>query len=217
MTENDIDVEIADFRKSHEEALMSRGHPEHGVRAQQLSALYERKFGGDVEGEASASSSRSPSPEPSETDKVGGDEPADDLARLAEPAQQPSDYDFSKMERPFGVEVEENEDLERYAREWLHSGGISPAEGQALSSIYAESLSYTPDQIERMAEQTGRDLTAKYGDDVGAAATAALKVADETSGLRDFLEGSGLINHPRVIDNLIKTATKRGYFQPSRG
>ncbi|MCV3239677.1 hypothetical protein [Mesorhizobium sp. ZC-5] len=215
--DNNIDVEIADFRNQHDEALSSRAHHEHKVRAAQLTALFERKFG-DGEPAPGAGVAKSATPEtPAVTpaDVVGGNQPGDDLARLAEPAQKPSDYDFSKLQDrlPVGIEVQEDAQLEAYSREWLLSGQVSPAEGAALASVYAESLSWSPDQVARMGEQTERDLRRKYGPDAPALGTAVMRVVSETPGLQDFLEGSGLINHARVIDSLAKAAEKRGYFK----
>ncbi|MDE3818767.1 hypothetical protein [Sinorhizobium meliloti] len=241
MTEN-IDVEIADFRGQHDGALMSKAHPEHEVRMGQLSALYERKFTpgemvapqpskavSDAEYRAKHADALNDRAHPEhdlrvkELAEANGVAVQDeqnagvDLSRLAEPAQQPTDYDFSNIQKPVGLEVSESPELERYAREWLLSGEVSPAEGSALANVYAESLNWTPDQIGRMADQTGRELRSKYGEQVGAAASAALKVADELPGLRDFLESSGLINNLRVIDRLIRAAETRGYFKANAG
>ncbi|TWA55650.1 hypothetical protein FB008_102218 [Sinorhizobium medicae] len=241
MSEN-IDVEIADFRGQHDGALMSKAHPEHEVRMGQLSALYERKFtpGEMVAPQASKAVSDADYrakhadalndrahpehdlrvKELAEANGVAVQDEQNagvDFSRLAEPAQQPTDYDFSSIQVPVGLEASESPELERYAREWLLSGEVSPAEGSALANVYAESLNWTHDQIGRMADQTGRELRSKYGEQVGAAASAALKVADELPGLRDFLESSGLINNLRVVDRLIRAAETRGYFKANAG
>ncbi|RVJ99196.1 hypothetical protein [Sinorhizobium meliloti] len=241
MSEN-IDVEIADFRGQHDGALMSKAHPEHEVRMGQLSALYERKFTvgdqvasqpsralSDAEYRARHTDALNDRAHPehdlrvNEMAAANGVAVADeqdrgvDFSRLAEPAQQPTDYDFSTIQMPVGLEVSDSPELERYAREWLLSGEVSPAEGSALANVYAEGLNWTPDQIGRMADQTGRELRSQYGERVGAAASAALKVADELPGLRDFLESSGLINNLRVVDRLIRAAETRGYFKANAG
>ncbi|MQX23367.1 hypothetical protein GHJ84_20860 [Sinorhizobium meliloti] len=237
MTEN-IDVEIADFRGQYDGALMSKAHPEHEVRMGQLSALYERKFTpgemvapqpskavSDAEYRAKHADALNDRAHPEhdlrvkELAEANGVAVQDeqnagvDLSRLAEPAQQPTDYDFSSIQMPVGLEISESPELERYAREWLLSGEVSPAEGSALANVYAESLNWTPDQIGRMADQTERELRSKYGEQVGAAASAALRVAGELPGLRDFLESSGLISNLRVVDRLIRAAETRGYFK----
>lgn len=241
MTEN-IDVEIADFRGQYDGALMSKAHPEHEVRMGQLSALYERKFTpgemvapqsskdvSDADYRAKHADALNDRAHPEHDLRVkelaeangvavqGEQNAGVDFSRLAEPAQQPTDYDFSSIQMPVGLEVSESPELERYAREWLLSGEVSPAEGAALANVYAESLNWTPDQIGRMADQTGRELRSKYGEQVGAAASAALKVADELPGLRDFLESSGLINNLRVVDRLLRAAETRGYFKANTG
>lgn len=213
----EVDVQIADFRKTHDEALMSRAHAEHSVRAAQLSALYERKFSGDITAVPEKASQPATQAPPATPEAVGGNEPADSLARLAEPAKQPSDYDFSKLadKVPFGTEVREDAQLEAYSREWLLSGAVSPAEGSALATVYAESLSWTPDQVARMGEQTLRDIRVKYGPDAPTLGTAVSRVIEETPGLGDFLQRTGLANHSRVIENLAKAATAKGYFKRS--
>ncbi|MDW9614045.1 hypothetical protein GOC09_24055 [Sinorhizobium meliloti] len=241
MSEN-IDIEIADFRGQHDGALMSKAHPEHEVRMGELSALYERKFTvgdlvaplpskalSDAEYRAKHTDALNDRAHPEhdlrvkELAEANGVAVQDeqnagvDFSRLAEPAQQLTDYDFSSIQMPVGLDVYESPELENYAREWLLSGEVSPAEGSALANVYAESLNWTPDQIGRMADQTGRELRSKYGEQVGAAASAALKVADELPGLGDFLESSGLINNLRVVDRLIQAAETRGYFKANAG
>lgn len=198
-----IDVAIAELRAKHSAALYDSSHPEHALRTDELTRLFQSKFG--EADQADGKAAKLPQ--------------AHDPERAAEPAEQPTDYDFSGLRdlAPVGLEVGEDADLERWSREWLYAGAISPAEGKALASVYAESMAWTDDQVWRMAEQTGRDLRFKYGPDVGAAASAALRVADEMPELRIFLDNNNLMNHPRVIENLIKTAERKGYFQRGNG
>ncbi len=190
-----IDAEIADFREKHAVALMDRGNPDNAVRVRELSDLYARKFG-----EQAAAG----------TDEAKASE--HDLDKLVQPAEQPTDYDFSGMEVPVTVETVEDTELESYSREWLHQLGASPAEGAALAQAYADSLGYTDEQIDSMGDDTVRDLRQRYGADAGAAVKAAFRVADEMPGLSDFLNESGLAYHPRVVSNLIAVAERRGYF-----
>ena len=56
-------------------------------------------------------------------------------------------------------------------------------------------------------------LQGKYGADVGKVATAAVMVAKE-NGSYEFLEQSRLLDHWMIVDRLIKTAEKKGYFAP---
>lgn len=198
-----IDTAIAEHRSKHSAALYDAGHPEHTLRTEELTRLFQSKFG-----------------EADQQDGKAAKLPqAQDPERAAEPAEQHTDYDFSGLRdlAPFGLEVGEDADLERWSREWLYAGGVSPAEGKALASVYAESMAWSHDQVQRMAEQTGRDLRIKYGADVGKVASAALRVADEMPELRIFLDNNQLLNHPRVIDNLIRTAERKGYIQRGNG
>jgi hypothetical protein len=44
-TAQDIDVSIADFRQKHQAALFDRAHPDHAIRTQEYTRLFERRFG----------------------------------------------------------------------------------------------------------------------------------------------------------------------------
>ena len=134
---------------------------------------------------------------------------------MVEPAAKLSDYDFGALERPVGVEVQDDPALEGWSREWLFSGGVSPAEGKALAAAYSEELAhgFTADRSEVLSRQTEQHMLTKYGADAGAVAGAALRIAEETPGLNDFLTGTGLINHPRIVENLVQAAVRRGWFK----
>lgn len=41
----DLDVAIANFRRQHHEALMSKSHPEHNLRVREYTTLFERRHG----------------------------------------------------------------------------------------------------------------------------------------------------------------------------
>jgi hypothetical protein len=201
---DDLDREIAEFRSTHNEALYSKAHADHDLRSSELSALYERRF-----------------PMAAEVATVDGDQAAN-LPLVSEnlptPADQPpkqSDYDFSALPVPVGVETVEDKELEGYAREWLTAGEVDPMEARALAVEYAESLGKVigPEQAEYRRQGTEQSLRAIYRADYDAAVAAASVVVSEQVGLYDFLERSNLINSERVISNLIKIAEKRGLFK----
>jgi hypothetical protein len=204
------DLAIGNYRSTHGAALYDKAHAEHALRTAELTKLYDAKFSG-------AGVARLASPEPpSPASEKEPDRVVDPAARLAEPAQQPTDYDFQNLATPFGLETTEDTELERWSREWLHAGQVSPAEGRALGQLYADSLAWDVEAVERMAEQSGRDLRIRYGAETATVAAAALRVCDDFPELSVFLNDSGLINHPRVIDNLVRVAEQRGYLRSGK-
>lgn len=213
---DETDLAIGNFRATHEGALLEPSHAEHGLRVAELSKLYEAKYPQQGSAEPAPNkddnlSSLAPEPAANGVDRV-----AAELAAMVEPAANLSDYDFSPLwGLPPGVEVQEDPELEDWSREWLFAGGVSPAEGKALATAYSEELGhgFTPERLERLAGQTETHIRTKYGPDAAAAAGAALRIADETPGLSDFLTGTGLINHPRIAENLIQAAERRGWFK----
>ncbi len=208
------DLAIGNFRATHEAALLAPSHAEHSLRVAELSKMYEAKFPQQASAEPASASAPVPNAEPAGPES-GVDRVAAELAAMVEPAAKLSDYDFSALERPVGVDVQDDPALENWSREWLFAGGVSPAEGKALAAAYSEELGhgFTPDRIEALAGQTETHIRTKYGSDAAAAAGAALRVAEETPGLGDFLTGTGLINHPRIAENLIQAAERRGWFK----
>jgi hypothetical protein len=229
------DATIADFRAANSEALDSSVHPLHGQRLAELSSLYEMRFASPAEiaaPDGTATEYRlkhdavlNDKTHPDHAvrvaeltklherdDLVGGNQPADDLA----PSSSPDDFDFAHfkgtVQAPLGVELEQNPELERQARTWMHDAGLSRVEGEALASIYGQSFSWSADEITRIQQSTATGLRKQYGDDAGRAAAAALQVAEE-SGAFEFLETTGLINHWQVVGTLISTAERKGYFK----
>lgn len=232
MTDN-TDIAIADFRAQHAAALDSRAHPEHKMRLEGLSALYEAKF---TPGETVVPASDTPLTEfrskysdallnrahPDHrvrvdqltkltNDAVGGNEPGDSLMT---PAASPDAYDLSRAKAsiPFGSDLVPDAETEASARKWMHEGGLSVAEGNALASIYGQSLTWSDSDISRISQATESGLRKNYGEDAGKAAAAALRVAEEI-GAVEFLENSGLVNHWQVVNTLISRAEAKGYFK----
>ncbi|MCT7375731.1 hypothetical protein [Chelativorans salis] len=201
-----IDTEITDFRAQYDEALNSRAHPEHSVRSAQLSALFEKKYSGDT-------TSTEPAAAPErELDVVGGDEPAQSLDK---PISQASEVDFSSLKAKDIPGAESDEQLEAVAREWAVAGELNAVEVEGLSLQYAAALETQADPValERAEIIAQEHMRRKYGPDMGATATAALRVADETFGLREFLDQNpAFAANPQVIDKLITVAKRKGYF-----
>lgn len=226
------DATIADFRSQHESALLNRADPMHGQRTEELRQLYERRFAAPAEIVAPAGSASEyrqqhdsalndrAHPDHAtrvaeltklhERDAVGGDEPAASL-----PAK-PEDYDFARfkatVQGPVGVELVQDPELEASARKWMSDGGLSVDEGAAMASVYGQSLSWSDADIARNGQTTEEGLRLQFGDRVGEAAGAALRVAEEM-GVLPFLEATGMINHHMVVGRLIDAAAKKGYLK----
>lgn len=207
------DIAIGNHRATHEAALHDKSHAEHALRTAELTKLYDAKFSGSGVAKLASPEAVSPSSEKGANLHPSAEQ---DGAHPAEPAKQPTDYDFQNLTTPFGLETTEDTELERWSREWLHAGQVSPAEGRALGQLYADSLAWDVEAVERMAEQSERDLRTRYGAETGAVAAAALRVCDDFPELSVFLNDSGLINHPRVIDNLVRVAEQRGYLRSGK-
>jgi hypothetical protein len=231
------DAVLADFRGLHSQALFDSAHPQHGQLTEELTGLYARRYasppaeiaapqGSLTEFRAKHDLALHDTAHPDhavrtaeltkihERDVVGGNEPADSMMI---PASSPADYDFSRVKHsvPYGSDLVPDAEFEQQARSWLHEGGVSPAEGNAIASIYAQSLTWSESDHHRISQATENGLRQKYGDDVGKVAAAAVKVARE-SGAFEFLESSGLINHWTVVNTLISRAEAKGYYKHER-
>ncbi len=228
------DVAITDFRAEHDAALSSRAHPEHALRTQELTQLYERRYSGGGEEVAAPDGSTTEfrtTHEQALNDRSHPDHAIRTAeltkmherdARAGNPANEDAagEYDFSRFKAtaqgPAGVELVQDAELERQAATWMREGGLSRSEGEAMASVYSESLRWTDADIASIGQVTESGLHHQFGDDAPEAAAAALRIADET-GVREFLEHTGMINHWSVVSRLIDAATKRGYFKPNRG
>lgn len=210
----DVDLAIENYRKEHGAVLSDSIHPRHKQAVDGLSKLYEAKFGGSSRQLGDSTPDRFTA-DTAANDKLASafpDRGVDDVQRMVEPAQQPTDYTFD-VPLPPGWERVEGSSLESWSREWLHAAEVSPAEGKALTAEFITFGNLDPDQAARMAATTERDLRQRYGADVGKVAAAALKAADDFPELSVFLDSSGLFNSPRVIGHLIRVAEKRGYIE----
>jgi hypothetical protein len=207
-----VDVAIANHRSTYADALGSRAHPEHSIRVAQLSALFERKFSGDIsavpEGKP-ASTAATP-----KADLVGGNEPAESIGDV--PLTDAGQVSFDSLKAKEIPGAAPDEKLEAVAKEWAVAGGLNATEAEGLSLIYGMTLGYSDIDIQR-AEQIGEQhLRTRYGEDYRKAATAAMRVAEETYGLADFLNANpAFAANPQVIDKLVSTAEKRGFFKRS--
>jgi hypothetical protein len=205
----EVDVAIADHRSTHADALGSRAHPEHSIRVAQLSALFERKFSGDVTAVPEIKPQTASKP-----DLVGGNEPAASLGDV--PLTDAGQVSFDSLKAKELPGTAPDEKLEAVAKEWAVAGGLNATEAEGLSLIYGMTLGYSDIDIQR-AEQIGEQhLRSRYGGDYRKAAAAAMRVAEETYGLADFLNANpALAANPQVIDKLVSTAEKRGFFKRS--
>jgi hypothetical protein len=229
------DIAIADYRNQHSEALSSRAHPEHNARVEGLSTLFEAKFAPDGSAvipasDVSLTDFRTKYSHALEdrghpdhqvrvdqltkltNDAVGGNEPGDSLMT---PVASPDEFDLSRLKAtaaaPAGQSLVLAPEVESDTRKWMAEGGLSKAEGEAMASIYGQSLTWSEGDVSRIAQATENGLRQKYGDHAAAAASAALRVAEEIGAL-GFLEQSGLINHWQVVNTLISRAEAKGYW-----
>ncbi|MCC0056104.1 MAG: hypothetical protein H6883_08200 [Rhodobiaceae bacterium] len=223
-----LDGEIADYRKAHEVVLTDQGHPEHGQRVGELTRLYQRRFAAD-----GAGNEGEPAQRPAQENGFG-DAATGDLSRWMTPPETGAGYEF--RDGPIPEEVRVGDGLqsapitvdpafEGTVRDWLHEAGASLADGAALHATYLEELNqhgFTDSRRDALAGISARHLSETYGDRQEAAMKAARRMVREIDtrfpgeggrpGIVEFLETTGLGNHPRVIDGMIRAARQRGYF-----
>ncbi|MGE0583696.1 MAG: hypothetical protein AB7O39_01005 [Flavobacteriaceae bacterium] len=223
-----LDGEIADFRKTHGAVLTEQGHPEHRQRVGELTRLYERRFAaGGAAGEGGAAQ------RPAQENGFG-EAAASDLSRWMAPPESGAAYEFRDGPIPEEVRVGDGRQhaaitldpaFEGDVRGWLHETGASLADGAALHATYLEEINqhgFTDRRRAALADMSARHLSETYGERQTEALEAARRLTREIDakfpgedgrpGFIEFLETSGLGNHPRVIDGMIRAARKRGYF-----
>lgn len=227
-----LDEAISEFRRSHGEVLMAPGHPDHAGRVGELTRLYQRRFA--ASGEEGATTGAMPAQAPAQQNGFAG-ETARDLADWMARPDGPDGYAFRPGPIPETVRIGDGRELaaiavdpafEADARGWLHEAGASAADGAALHAIYMEEMNlygFTDRRREALAETSMRHLAERYGEGQMAALEAARRVVREIDarrpagegrpGFAEFLDTTGLGNHPRVIDGLVRAARQRGWFE----
>lgn len=233
---DEIDNQIRDYRMANSPALMDSAHFNHKDAVSGLEQLYRTRFP-DEQPTEPAIEPRKPISNADEVvlDENGNRNPGNFLrgadADWAEtelsPAETPEQYEFNKnVQYPTEVKTDQSvepvtysPEFETEARTWLHAGETSPSEGKALEHVYVEELThgFTQERQHQLETETSRNLFNKYGERHVEAVAAAKRVVEEVGGqkLKDFLNQTNLGSHPRVVNNFIKLAVKRGYFKES--
>lgn len=225
----DLDGEIADFRRTHGAELTDQGHPEHRQRVGELTRLYQHRFAAasDAAGEGE------PAQRPAQEDGFG-DSAITGLSGWVTPAESADAYEFRPGPIPDDVRIGDGRQsaaitvdpaFEGDVRGWLHEAGASRADGAALHAVYLEEINqhgFTDRRRDALADMSARYLTETYGDRQHVAMDAARRMVREFDakfpggngrpGFIEFLETTGLGNHPRVIDGMIRAARNRGYL-----
>lgn len=221
------DVSITNFRAQHEVALSSRAHPEHALRTEELTRMYEQRYadpGDEVPAPDGSTSEFRTLHEDALNDRAHPEHEVRTAeltkmherdAEVEQPAEAAGEYDFSRFKAtvhgPAGVELQQDTELEQRAVGWFREAGLSHYEAEGVTSVYAESLSWSDENIAQIGQVTADGLRQKYGDSAGKAASAALRVAEDM-GAREFLEATGMINHWSIVARLISAAHSKGYL-----
>jgi hypothetical protein len=144
------------------------------------------------------------------------------------PAVSPETYSFVTDDVPQQVAigdgsetiaVEASPEMEQMARGWLHDAGASQFEAQELTATYLNEMRHGFTEERREANRsTALELIGKqHGGRSEEAIMAAQRVVREMEqrqpGLVEFLETTGLGNHPHIVSQFIRRAKSLGYFK----
>jgi hypothetical protein len=188
--------QIERFWIEHGEALTDPANPNQQRLNEELTRLYHQKTG-------------EPLP--------ASEQPAESLVDYAEnPVTDPAAFDIGPQSH-FGMNVGPHdgwdEQTEQQARNFMASAGLSQSSALVVANAYTE-LSQGYYKPERAAQQS-QDLIGKaYPNEADAAVSAMRRVILEAGGesLKEWLNDTGLGNHPLVVREVLSLAERKGYI-----
>lgn len=189
------DLEVGKFWSDHGDALTNAAHVEHRLRVDQLTELFRARTG----------------------ETTAQDEPEPSLLDHMEKPVAAADYDLGPDSR-FALNVGPYDswdtETESQARDWMSAAGMSQSAAQTVANAFADLQrdSFKPD---RALETTHALINQAYPGEAELAINAMRRVIHEAGGesLRNWLNETGLGDHPLVVREVLTLAERKGYIQ----
>lgn len=111
-----------------------------------------------------------------------------------------------------------DEEQEAQARTWLEGAGANAGTASAVMLAVNEIARADEEQFAAFADKSNSWLSAEYGSQKDEAIAAAKRCVMETGGqgLKDYLNSTGLGNHPQIIKEFAKLAERKGYLKKEK-
>jgi hypothetical protein len=211
ITPDAAQAEINATRDDAGGAYWDSGHRDHGTSVDRVTALTEIVLAGRSD-DYFADEAAPAMQDDADTGMTVTNDFVETVADVMAPPETPEDYSFDDIKVKLGNDEAWDAGLEAEMRPIFHAAGLSDVEANGLVNTLIEVQNSTPEQHDRMTENTRITLQQRWGSEFAANLNTARGAAQRLGG-NDFLKylgETGLGNHWNVVETLYRVGQRMG-------